>query len=185
MTSQPPSQLPPETREQLVAHADEFIDRTLDRMRQADGAVWEHQAQMGRTLITLAAGGIVASVSVTQLFLGKAPEIAWRWLVPMAWILWTVSLLAGISREGWMGTARATAAVLERKRWELRQRIRQLRPNQTYADYEKLLVDAFTEAEREPSKAVKVHQALNQLVFWSFAGGIIALVVFAIRNLPF
>ncbi len=105
MTQQGPVELPPDTRERLVAHADEFLDRTLDRIRQADEAVWEHQAQMGRTLITLAAGGIVVSVSVAQLFVAKAPVVSWRWLLPACWILWTLSLLTGISRcrfaEGW------------------------------------------------------------------------------------
>ena len=181
-TAQQPEEL---THDQLVQAADQFLDETLERLRKADEPVWEHQAQMGRTLITLAGGGIIASVSVIQLLAGKVTDPGWIWLLPASWVLWAGCILAGVSRESWMSTVRGTAAILERRRGELRLKIRELGPENTLDDYDQLIIDAFTEAEREPLKASRVHWALTQTVYWTFAGGIVGLVLFAIKNLPF
>ena len=173
------------THAELISHTDQFIDQTLERFRKADAPLWEHETHMGRTLITLAGGGIIASVSVVQFLAEKIPDLSWLWLLPSSWLLWTICILAAVSRELWIGRARRFASVFERSRGALRIKLQQLRPSDTIAAYEKLVEDAFTEAEKEPAEAQKVYGALNQVVYWTFAGGILGLVIFAIKNLPF
>jgi len=173
------------THAQLVGVTDEFLDQVLERLNRADTPLWEHQAHMGRTVITLAGGGIIASVSVVQFLADKIASPAWSWLLPSSWIAWTACILAALSRELWIGQARSLAAILERSRGALRLKIQQLEADSTVDDLERLMVDAFNEADREPAEARRVLASLNQLVFWTFAGGIVGLVIFAIKNLPF
>ncbi len=51
--------------------------------------------------------------------------------------------------------------------------------------FDAILNRAMQDANVEPEKAVKVHDALDQVMFWAFAAGLGALLAFAIRNLPF
>ena len=172
------------THAELMTYTDQAIDQTLERIRKADAPLWEHETHMGRILITLAGGGIIASVSAVQFFAEKIPDPSWLWLLPSSWLLWTICILAAVARELWIGRARSFASVLERSRGALRIKLQQLRPSDTISAYEKLVDDAFTEAEKEPAKARKVYGALNQVVYWTFAGGILGIVIFAIKNLP-
>ena len=110
-------------RGELIAYVDQFLDEVLDRLRKADEPVWKHQAQLGRTLITLAGGGIIASVSVIQLLADKISHPIWPWLLSVCWISWTLCILTGLSREAWTSRARGAAAIFERRRGELRSKI--------------------------------------------------------------
>jgi hypothetical protein len=169
----------------LVEYIDDHLDKTMERLERGAAPVWEAQAEMGRTLIALSSGAIVVSVSVTQLFMTKVTGLHWAWLLPTAWILFGISVLAGVSRQGWTGSARAFRAYLEQKRAEIRQQLWNLDPGPDFPDrVDKILEAAMNDANVEPGKAIKVHGALNQVVFWTFAGGLAGLVAFAIKNLP-
>ena len=170
----------------LVEYIDKHLDETFERLERGAAPIWEAQADMGRTLITLSSGAIVLSVSVTQLLMGKVSGLHWTWLLPTAWILFAVSVLGGISRHGWTGEARALRAYLEQKRSEIRAALWKLEPGPDFGDrVDQILEKAMNDANLEPTKAIKVHGGLTQLVFWTFAAGLGALIAFAIKNLPF
>lgn len=170
----------------LVEYIDKHLDQTMERLERGAAPVWEAQAEMGRTLITLSSGAIVVSVSVTQLLMGKVTGLQWTWLLPTSWILFGLSVLAGISRQGWTGAARGLRAYLEQKRSEIRTELWNLDSGPDLSDrVDQVLERAMTDASLEPTKAVKVHDALNQVVFWTFAAGLGALIAFATKNLPF
>lgn len=184
-TSPPAAALGAVDHDQLVKITDSLFDKVLERLDRSDAPIWEHQAAVGRTLITLSGGGIIASVSVLQFIADRLIDPQWAWLLPATWIAWVTSLLLGVARESWMSVARSAAARLERARGNLRARIRELAPHHTVQDLESLWLESFASAEREPATAVTVVDWLTRISFWAFAGGVGALVAFAIRNLPF
>src|SRR5688500_4353005 len=85
----------------LITFADDHLDRVLDRLENSFQPVWEGQIEMGKTLITLASGTLVASVALIQLLVGSHPNLAWGWLMPLGWILFGVTVLTGAARQSW------------------------------------------------------------------------------------
>lgn len=163
--------------------ADEHLDKSFERIRASDAPIWEHQAHVGRTIITLASSGIVLSVSVVQLFHSEV-ILHWAWLLPTSWILWTGSILSALTREAWLSTARALPAYFERQRGIIRASIRALPPGSTAAEFDRVLTDAYAEADKAPAKARLICNRLSIAMYFGFALGMIAVVAFAIRNLP-
>jgi hypothetical protein len=125
-------------------------------------------------------------MSLTHFFAEKLKHPSWTWLLPTAWILFTLTVLIGASRQGWSGHARSLRAYFEPKRGEIRGKIWALEPGEDLSGrFDAILTTSLEEAAIEPQKAVKVHDALTQGMVWSFAFGIVALLLFALRNLPF
>jgi len=170
----------------LVKLADRHLDETLQRMEAGTAPIWESQAELGRTLLSLASGALVLSMSLTQFFADKLKHPSWTWLLPTAWTLFTLTVLIGASRQAWSGHARSFRAYFEPKRGEIRAKVWALEPGEDLSDrFDAILRAALEEAGEEPQKAVKVHDALTQGMFWAFAFGIVALLLFALKNLPF
>jgi hypothetical protein len=142
---------------------------------------------MGRTLITLASSALVLSISVVQLLAGKITNPRWGWLLPVSWILFGVTVLAGAVRQGWTGAARSLRYHVEKRRGDMRSKVAALSLDdpQLPKKFDEILAQSMQDAGIEPEKSIKIHDALNQVMFWSLTLGLASLIAFAIRNRPF
>ena len=169
-----------------IPYVDAFLDKVFDRLDAAMTPVWEGQAEMARTLITLSGGALVLTVSVVQFLAGRLPEPAWIWLVPASWICFGISVVTGVLRHGWSSHARSFRARFEYSRGLLQESLRALPFDQDWGNKaEAAVIQALDAANVEPAKAIKVHDALIISSGWAFIFGLVFLVTFAIRNLPF
>jgi hypothetical protein len=168
------------TASQWIEKVDAYLDRGLDRILKADEPVWTHQAQIGRLLILLSGGAIVASVSMLQSLAGRVASAPNGWLLPTAWVSWALALLVGVTREGWMSRARAAVSSIERKRGSIRTDIRKLGEHPDLRAVETILLQAIEEAETRPRKATKVTDALAIGMYLLFLVGMTSVVAFAI-----
>jgi len=179
----------PTTPDEAVAFADAHLDWTLDRWEGSLDPVWRAQGQMMRTLVTLAAGAFVVTLSLVQLLAQATPPrvIAWRWLLPAAWALFCVTIVTGTLTHGWEAAARAMRLRFEGNRNKMRQAVRAIPIGVSdYADrFDKALEAVLGKAAEEPNRAFRVYVKLSGAASYSFAAGTLVLLVFAIRNLPF
>ena len=171
----------------LVRILDEHLDASLDRLDKGLAPIWESQFQMGRTLITLASSALILSISVIQVFADKVTHPRDGWVLVVAWVLFAVTVVTGAARQSWAGSARSLRIQLEGKRAELRKKIGDLSldDGDLGDKFDAVLEEAFAGANVLPEKAVKVHNVLNQVMFWAFTLGLGGLLLFAVRNLPF
>jgi hypothetical protein len=170
----------------LVRLLDEHLDASLDRIERGLAPVWDAQLQMGKTLITLASSALVLSISLIHLLADKITHPTSTWLLPLSWFLFAITVLAGTARHGWAGAARSFRARLEGRRGAMRTRVMGLSSNdpQLSEKFDAVLDDEMRAANVDPAKGVRVHDVLNHVMFWSFALGLAALLVFALRNSP-
>ncbi len=179
----------PTTPEEAVDFADAHLDRSLERWEGSLEPVWRAQGQMMRTLVTLAAGAFVVTLSLVELLARATPPrvIAWRWLLPAAWVLFCVTIVTGTVTHGWEAVARSMRLQFEASRSKMRQAVRAIpigAPD--YADrFDKAIESVLGKAAEKPARALGVYVKLSGASSYSFAAGTLALLVFAIRNLPF
>ncbi len=171
----------------LVKILDEHLDASLDRLDKGLAPVWESQFQMGRTLVTLASSALVLSISVIQLLPKTIATPRSVWALLAAWVLFGLTVLVGAARQGWAGAAQSLRIRIENQRADLREKVGELSmDDEDLSDkFDAILNQTFEAAQVEPMKAIKIHDALNQVMFWSFTFGLGGLLFFAIRNLPF
>src|SRR3954470_7194235 len=94
----------------MAAYSVEQIDAILDavfaRLDAGWAPVWEGQTEMVRTIITLASGSLVITLSAVQ-FLADKVLPHWTWLVPASWVCFVVAVITGVIRHSWMSSARS------------------------------------------------------------------------------
>jgi hypothetical protein len=171
---------------QLVDLIDRHLDETLNRVEAGSRPIWESQIELGKSLMSLASGALVLSISVAQFFAEKIKQPHWTWLLPAAWILFAVTVMVGASRQGWLGRARSLRAFLEPQRSDIRAKLWELEESEDFGSkVDAILISAFEKAEVQPTHGIKIFDRLTIAMYWSFAIGLIFLLTFAIRNLPF
>lgn len=170
----------------LVEFIDRHLDETLNRLDAAHRPLWESQIELGKTLMSLASGALVLSISVAQFFVNKIKHPELPWLLPMAWILFALTVMIGASRQGWLGKARSLRANFEPQRSEIRAKLWELEASDELGNQvDAIILPAFEKAELTPTQGIKMFDRLTIAMYWSFAFGLVALLTFAIRNLPF
>jgi hypothetical protein len=170
----------------LIKFADEHLDRTFDRVDKGIQPVWQGQTEFSKTLIALSSTTLVLSISVAQFLASKVSDPSLTWLLPLSWILLTLTVLLGALRHSWASVAQGGRTLFEAKRGELRKALWELPPGPDLSErFDALLAAALEEAAQEPRKAIRIHDKLGIWMFYSFALALIALVLFAIVNLPF
>lgn len=171
--------------QKLVEYADKILDDTFTRLERAAEPVWQGQSEYGKSLTALASSALVLSISVAQFLAGRGARPEWTWLLPVAWVLFGVTVTLGAGQHTWLGAARSTRLHLELKRGEIRGTIRSIDPSADGAGarFDEILSDAFSSSEAQVEDALKTYQVRSGLMFWSFAIGLFMLIVFAIKNL--
>lgn len=168
----------------LVDRADRALDETWGRIDAATHPVLDKATDLTKTVISLSAGALVLSLSVAQLLLQDPTSDAFLlgWLVPVAWVLLVVAIIAGVLRQGTIVTILAGRAVFEQHRSKIRRRIRQINlDGDVGAQFEEIAVEYDTDL----SGTVFFSNGLAATMMVSFVIALIALVVFTIRNMPF
>jgi hypothetical protein len=170
----------------LVELIDRHLDETLMRNEEGSRPIWESQVELGKSLMSLASGALVLSISVVQFLADKIKQPHWTWLLTAAWILFALTVLLGASRQAWLGTARSVRANFEPQRSEIRAKLWELKESDDiWNQVDAILTPAFEKAQVQPAHGIKVFGRLTLAMYWSFAIGLIFLLAFAIRNLPF
>jgi len=170
----------------LVELIDRHLDETLKRAEEGSRPIWESQIELGKTLMSLASGALVLSISVVQFLADKIKQPHWTWLLPAAWVLFALTAMLGASRQGWLGRARSLRANLEPQRSDIRAKLWKLKESEDiWNQVDAILLPAFEKAEVQPKHGIKIFDRLTLAMYWSFAIGLVFLLTFAIRNLPF
>jgi len=162
------------------------LDKIFDRLSAAEAPVWEGQNEMARTLITLSAGALVLTVSLVQLLADQFTDPRWVALLLVSWLLFGVSVITGVLRHGWASEVRSYRLQFEISRGDLRTRIRKLPDTEDWGNQVNILIDS--ELERislKTEKATKVHDILIKSSGWTFILGLVSLLGFTMKNLPF
>lgn len=170
----------------LIERLDRHLDETLTRFDEARTPIWESQADVGRTLVTLASGSLVISITWVQFLVTKVPHPEWRLLLITSWSLFALTVILAAARQGWSGRARSYRLGFERRRGDLRAVIARIDAAGGGSDeIDAAIATVVEEANRYPASAVRVYNGISHVMFWSFAIGLISLLGFALRNLPF
>jgi hypothetical protein len=169
----------------LVDLADKHLDDTLRRLDEGTRPIWESQLEVGKTLVTLASTALVLSISAAQFYTEKVKDPHWGWMVPFAWFLFALTVLLGASRHAVLGRARSMRLFLEGSRGDIRAQLWALKPKDGTERFDEILHDALKKANDYPSQSFKLFERITAIMYFAFAFGLIALLCFATRNLPF
>ena len=175
----------PLTGRSLVEFADKHLDATFARIEAGTLPVWEAQAELGRTLISLSSGALVLSITLVQFFADRITDPAWAWALPLSWILFALTVLLGAVRFAWGGQARSWRIYCEAKRSHIRMQIAALEPGPELSDqFDNILATTLDNATGESLRAVRIYDRLTKVMVFAFAFALIALLIFALKNLP-
>ena len=168
-----------------VEALDQHLDRSLDRFQSAIAPLWENQTHLGRSVVTLASSALVLSISVFQLpQTEQTPQVVWAPLLFTAWCLFALAILLGAARYGWAAKGQTFRIKLELDRGTIRNKVAAL--DWSSPDITEQIDSALEEWTRpawdESKKAIDVHDALIGIMYFSFAFGLVALLVFAVAN---
>jgi hypothetical protein len=169
----------------LVDLADEHLDDTLRRLDESTRPIWESQLEVGKTLVTLASTALVLSISATQFYAEKVKNPHWGWMVPVAWFLFALTVVLGASRHAVLGRARSMRVFLEASRGGIRDQLWALTPDDRAERFDEILQGALEKANEYPSESFRYFERLTAIMYFAFAFGLVALLCFATRNLPF
>ena len=169
----------------LVDLADKHLGDTLRRIEEGTRPIWESQLEVGKTLITLASTALVLSISAAQFYAEKVKNPHWGWMVPFAWFLFALTVLLGASRHAVLGRARSMRLFLEGSRGAIRAQLWALKADDRMERFDEILLDAIKSANEYPSENLKYFDRITAIMYFAFAFGLIALLCFATRNLPF
>src|SRR5712675_2888361 len=114
----------------LVELVDRHLDETLERAEEGSRPIWESQTELGKTLMSLASGALVLSISVVQFLADKIKQPHWASLLPGAWILFALTVMLGASRQAWLGRARSVRAYFEPQRSDIRAKLWELKESE-------------------------------------------------------
>jgi uncharacterized integral membrane protein len=178
----------PKTIEEAVTNADLILDQGFERWERSLEPVWRAEGEFKRTLITLAAGAFVVTLSLVQLLATQTSRtVFWKWTLPASWILFGVTVFTGALTHRWEAAARIMRHRFEQKRGDVRAAVRAIPIGAVdYGKQFEAAVGKINDEVREgPDRALRVYNRLSEVCLYAFAAGMAALLAFAIRNLPF
>ena len=171
--------------QQLMEKVDADLDVFWARWDTAMRPVMEGARDVTRSVINLSAGALILSLTVTQFLqdgLTEAPASAW--LLPVAWVLLTLAIVAGVFRQGRMPHVVAQRAKFEAKRGAILRLVREVDLGGDVAEQiDQILLVAMESAD--VTKDTSVFDIGGHIMIWSFLLALVALVVFTLRNMPF
>lgn len=176
-----------EYRHPLIAVVDEHLDRTLERLDKGTEPLWQGQLESIRSIVTLSSSALILSVTLAQFLAGRIAQPRSTWLLPAAWILFLIALVVGGGNFSWLGAARTVRARFELKRGSIREGLRALDPDSDdFADkVDDIIVGALNDASTEAAEHHTTYVQRFHIMYWSFVLGLLGLIGFAVRNLPF
>jgi hypothetical protein len=184
-SSDPPSTPSVTDKASLVNYIDDHLDQVVSRHQAAVEPVWREQSEVGKTLITLASGALVLSASVAQVFADKIGHLSWLWLLPSSWVLFALTALMGASRQAWSSQAQSFALRLEMRRQSIIARLWDMNLEVDVGrQIDVIIQEELRDADATPRRALRVHDGLGMAMYFAFAFGLVALMTFGIRNLP-
>lgn len=169
-----------------VRFADELFDRMVERMQKSATPLYSAQIELAKALVTLASASLVFSISVIQFLAPRLGHPHLGILLPASWILFGLTVLAGALSYPWAGKAHSLPVYIESARGELRAAAIQSQDADKPVEYFLVELERIVrELSAKPLRAIRLHDVLSAVMYWSYAAGLGCLLTFAIRNLPF
>src|SRR5260370_30552058 len=156
----------PKTIEEAVSTADLILDEGLNRWERSLDPVWRAAGEFMRTLVTLAAGAFVVTLSLVQILAPQAGRpVFWKWMLPASWVLFGVTVLTGALTHGWEAAARIMRHRFEQRRGDVRAAVPAIPPGAL--DYGEPVEAAGAEINEEgrvgPERALRIYHILSQI----------------------
>lgn len=169
-----------------VAFANQFLDEKLDRLDRGLTPLYAAQTEMAKALVTLASASLIFSVSMIQFLAPRLANPHAPVLLPWSWGLFALTVVAGAISHPWGGKARGIRLAAESMRGEMLTMVRNLDES---PDSAQRFLDDFDDLWKKSSagtlRAITVTDVLSAVAFWSYVGGLVCLLIFGVRNLPF
>lgn len=167
----------------LVDLADHHWDQRFERFDRVMAPVIETQAQLGRTVMTIASGALVFSISVAQFLNDRLATDAAHWLLPTSWLLFALTLLLGIGRQVAGARAIALRLAAEGARYELHGQVDglDLEPD-TYGRFATLFGEQLRGTMAPIERVWHWHDRLGVAMLSSLLLGFVALLTLAWVN---
>lgn len=167
----------------LVEKVDAHLDAVWGRLDAATHPMLEKASDFTKSIISLSAGALVLSLSVTQFLQDRLTEAPlWGWLLPVAWVLLVVAIIAGVLRQGTLVTVFAPRARFEQQRGQIRAKVFQINLD---GDVDGQFDKIIEEHSMDISSEVSFFDGLGHVMAWSFILALVGLVAFTLRNMPF
>lgn len=140
-----------------------------------------------QNIITLSSGGLVFSIALAQfIHAGKTPTHV-GWLLPCAWLLFMLAVVAGTFRLGFNINLHGHRLVYLNKRIGLEKRLNELDPDAPsyQADVGDALTKFATEHDTELMGGRRNFERSAVVCGLSFLLGVVSLTVYALINVPY
>lgn len=168
----------------LVRHADEHLDRSLDRVERALAPLYEGDRELTKTLLSLSTAAIVLSVGLAQFLVGRGDEFAATRMLPFSWGGFLIAIVAATGRIIQSGAANSLRIGVERERYDLRLKLHDATEENAVAVYEQALDDARGRAWDNTERGIASYNRIGLLMIAGFLAGMFCLLAFASSNLP-
>ncbi len=171
--------------QELVEKVDAEMDVVWGRWDSATRPIIEGALAATRSVTNLSAGALILSLSITQVIQDRLTEAtASAWLLPVAWVLLTIAIIAGVTRQGRVVGAVSQRATFEMNRGQVRRRVRQIDLDaHVGAQIDQILTEAMESVDI--SNDIRFFDFLGFIQGWSFVLAFVSLVVFTLLNMPF
>jgi len=173
--------------EEVLAQLDAHMDRLHAQQDAALTPLRELYTSATQNLITLSSGGLVFSIALAQfIHAGKTPTHV-GWLLPCAWLLFTLAVVAGTFRLGFNINLHGHRLVYLTKRVDLETRMTVLDP--ASPSYQADVTDAVAEFAREHDTELlggrKNFDRSAAVCGLSFLLAVVSLTLYALINVPY
>lgn len=173
--------------EEVLAHLDAHMAQLHAQQDAALTPLRELYTSATQNIITLSSGGLVFSIALAQfIHAGKTPTHV-GWLLPCAWLLFTLAIVAGTSRLGFNINLHGHRLVYLKNRIGLERRLSEL--DSARPSYQADVTDALTAFEREHDAELmggrKNFDRSAVVCGLSFLLAVVSLSLYALINVPY
>lgn len=141
--------------------------------------LYEGTAESLRTIVTIAGGALVTSVSVVQFVADEITRPTAGWLLPTSWILFVITIIGAMTAQ-----AALTGMRLFRHH-AIREVNRIIAAEAIVADDASIREAIVSRTAQHHDVELKRYNASANVTRASFVVAFIAMILFAIINLPF
>lgn len=169
----------------VVYQDEERINEMVDRARDTLKPVWASVITLCKTLIWVSAGALVLSLTVTQVLFQHGTELTWSVLLPIAWVLFAITIILSLLRMATISQLRKVPFKFETKKTELRRFIYSKKDdNGRHQASLKKAGELWASVWDDAAPHATLHDVATWVSSVSLITGLVLLIAFAIINVP-
>ena len=178
------TRLPREAVAEALSTYGAIIDNNRNLLSSAAQHAVDGQTEFTKTMMTLSSSALVLSISIVQLMAARMASAHFAVLLPIAWILFGIIIVLVGFRTIWLQHAQSFDVNYASARADLESKVRSLpTPSELTSFIDEHIAPQFDAAARTVVFHTKLDRSQTASV-WMFTIGMIALLAFAIANLP-